>query len=146
MTEPIQGFQDPKLTHIFTSLVTLNPTTLPPSDTSLATLNTTTLPPSDYSHSKLPVGAIAGITVGSFFLVLLITAFLILRKRRRRTAPPQPIPELAATLFNPQELQACEIHEFPHGNREDTELPSDPIGRDISVPGNDEANSLVGLQ
>lgn len=124
-TEPIQGFQDPRLVQIFASGVILNTTT--PATTSPAT---TTLPPNGHSHSSLPVGAIAGGTAGGFVLVLLIAAFFILRKRRRQMAvlpQPLPIPELASAPLSPQELGAWEINELSDGIREDTELPSNPI-------------------
>ena len=134
LTEPIQGFEDPKLTQIFASRAPQNNTTTAatiPATTTPATTTpdtTTTLPPKDYPHNKIPVGAIAGGIVGGFVLVLLFTAFLILHKRQRQMVePPQPIPELTSIPFNPQELQAWEVRELSHGIREDTELPSAPI-------------------
>ena len=122
ITEPIQGFQHPKLAQIFASPATSStrtPATTKPATMTPATMTpATTLPPNNYSHSSLPLEAIAGGIAGAFVVVLLITVFFILRRRRRRT---QPMPELAPTPHNPQELQSCEIHELPQPA---TELPS----------------------
>ena len=98
ISQPVKGFDDPRLTEVFAS----KPTTS-------ATVPTTTVtfppvPSGDHSPSRpLPVGAIAGGTVGGLVLALAIAAFLLLRRRRRRrrmSAVPQPprIPEYTREL------------------------------------------------
>ena len=127
--EPIKGFDNPKLAQIFTSRVTPN-TPTPSIVAPTTTIPDTTTPATVLGHSELPVGAIAGGIVGGFVLVLLIAAFFVLRKRRQQMeVPPHAAPELASTSthFNPQELQAREVNELSHGQREDIELASAPI-------------------
>ena len=122
ITEPLEGFQDPKLAQIFTAHIFVNKTTpvnITPANrtTPVTTLPTndypqTILPTIDHSQRRIPVGGIAGGIIGSFVFILLIAKFFLLRRQQRMVAPPQ----------SPQELQGCGLYEL-HDPRNISELP-----------------------
>ena len=109
-SKPEEGFGDPELERVFSTIPIVNTTTLVP-----------TLPTNDYPHGGLPVGAIAGGILGGF--VLLIAGFFIFRRRQHKMALPK-LHEMAPT--ETQELPECALYEL-HDPRNVTELPSLPI-------------------
>lgn len=119
-TGPRLGFQDPTLAQIFSTRTT-------PTNTSSSTpFNTTTpvtAPAIDDSQSKLPLGTIASIFVGSVVVLIAVLFLLRRRKRRRMAAHPQPVEVSANTEL--KEMQAFELHEL-HDPRNVSELPSSP--------------------
>ena len=128
-TEPRNGFEDPKLTHIFSARVSLSETTPILHN---KTVPATVSPGNGRSQIRPTVGAIAGGIVGGFLLVLLILSLFLLRRRQRRKAPPQPLEMPAPAPLEPQELPVSTVYEV-HDPRIVFELASVPIELDDSA-------------
>ena len=112
-TTPDGGFRDPQLAKLFAAQA----------------INTTTpIKENEHTHSRLPVGAIAGGIVGSIVFVLFIALVFLLRRRQHRMAEP---PEMSASA-EPQEMQDCRLHEL-HDSNHVPELPTLATGFDGSV-------------
>ena len=116
VTEPRQGFEDPKLTQVFAA-----------QNFSNKTIPVPVLPKNDHSQ---PVGAIAGGIGGGFVLVLLVATFLLRRRQRIAAAAS----ELPATSTGPHEIQGSGLHELRP--QDSLELPSTPIDPNGSIPEN----------
>lgn len=129
-TKPEQGFDDPELGKVFSSIAT-----------SVNTTTDTTLFPTVSTNGNLqsrpPAGAIAGGVVGG--LVLLIAFFFILRRRQRMAAVPQILPDMASA--GPQELEERGLHEL-HDPGTISELPSLPAELCGSVPEENRPSEL----